>query len=82
MCGIVGYVGEKHPIKILLDGLKCQEYRGYDSSGIVLQNDNEFQVIKSVGKISNLEEKINNTKLIEAKMGLAHTRWATHGQSL
>ena len=47
MCGIVGYVGEQHPIKILLDGLKCLEYRGYDSSGIVLQNNDECQIIKS-----------------------------------
>ena len=81
MCGIVGYVGEQHPIKILLDGLKCLEYRGYDSSGIVLQNNDECQIIKSVGKISNLEEKINNSKLIESNMGLAHTRWATHGEA-
>lgn len=81
MCGIVGYVGDKHPIKILIEGLKCQEYRGYDSSGIVLQNDDENQIIKSVGKISNLEEKINSTKLIEANVGLAHTRWATHGEA-
>ena len=81
MCGIVGYVGEQHPIKILLDGLKCQEYRGYDSSGIVLQNNDDCQIIKSVGKISNLEDKINNTKLIECNMGLAHTRWATHGEA-
>ena len=81
MCGIVGYVGEQHPIKILLDGLKCLEYRGYDSSGIVLQNNDDCQIIKSVGKISNLEEKINNSKLIESNMGLAHTRWATHGEA-
>ncbi len=81
MCGIVGYVGEKHPIKILLDGLKCLEYRGYDSSGVVLQNNSDSQIIKSVGKISNLEEKINNEKLIDSKIGLAHTRWATHGEA-
>ena len=81
MCGIVGYVGEQHPIKILLDGLKCLEYRGYDSSGIVLQNNDDCQIIKSVGKISNLEEKINNSKLIESNMGLARTRWATHGEA-
>ena len=64
MCGIIGYKGNKHPKEILLDGLKSLEYRGYDSSGIALKNDKTIQIIKSVGKISNLEDKINNEKLI------------------
>ena len=59
MCGIVGYIGKKHPKDILVEGLKCLEYRGYDSSGIALKKDNKLQIIKSVGKILNLEEKIN-----------------------
>ena len=80
MCGIVGYIGNKHPKDILLNGLKTLEYRGYDSSGIAIKNDKNIQIIKSVGKISNLEEKINNTKLIESNMGIGHTRWATHGE--
>ena len=79
MCGIVGYVGDKDVSKVLLDGLKKLEYRGYDSAGIALLG-NDLQIIKSLGKISNLEEKINNTKLIDSYMGIAHTRWATHGE--
>ena len=79
MCGIVGYRGKKHPKDILVDGLKCLEYRGYDSAGIALKNDNKLQIIKSVGKILNLEEKINKTKILDSNMGIAHTRWATHG---
>lgn len=80
MCGIVGYKGNNNPKKFLLDGLKNLEYRGYDSSGIALKNENIIQIIRSVGKISNLEEKINSEKLIECCMGIAHTRWATHGE--
>ena len=79
MCGIIGYKGKKHPKEILLSGLKNLEYRGYDSAGIALKNDSDIQIIKSVGKISNLEEKVNNEKLIDTTMGIAHTRWATHG---
>ena len=79
MCGIIGYIGEKHPKEILINGLKNLEYRGYDSAGIALKNKDEIQIIKSVGKISNLEEKINSEKLIDCNLGIAHTRWATHG---
>ena len=81
MCGIIGYIGNKHPKDILLNGLKTLEYRGYDSAGIALKKDKEIQVIKSVGQISNLENKINEAKLIPATMGIAHTRWATHGEA-
>ena len=79
MCGIVGYKGKRQVKNILLEGLKALEYRGYDSSGIAFKNDKEIQVIKSVGKISNLEEKLEKEKLIKCDMGIAHTRWATHG---
>ena len=80
MCGIIGYIGKQNPIDILINGLKNLEYRGYDSAGIALKNDKEMQIIKSVGKISNLEEKVNNEKIIESNIGIAHTRWATHGE--
>lgn len=80
MCGIIGYIGDKNPESILLNGLKKLEYRGYDSAGIALANEDEVQIIKSVGKISNLENKVNNTDLIDSKRGIAHTRWATHGE--
>ena len=79
MCGIIGYIGHRKPEKVLIDGLKKLEYRGYDSAGIALKG-NTMQEIKSVGKISNLEEKINNTNLIDSNIGIAHTRWATHGE--
>ncbi len=79
MCGIVGYKGKKKVKDVLLDGLKSLEYRGYDSAGIALKNEKEIQVIKSVGKIANLEEKLSKEKLIKCDMGIAHTRWATHG---
>ena len=79
MCGIIGYIGKENPKEFLIEGLKKLEYRGYDSAGIALKNQNEMQIIKSVGKISSLEEKVNNEKIIEANIGIAHTRWATHG---
>ena len=60
MCGIVGYIGSKEPKDVLLEGLKNLEYRGYDSAGIALRNDSQVQVIRGLGRISCLEEKINN----------------------
>ena len=81
MCGIVGYIGKKNVKDVLLTGLKALEYRGYDSAGIALRNDDEIQIIKSTGRIKKLEEKINQTKLIKATSGIAHTRWATHGEA-
>lgn len=81
MCGIVGYVGEQQPKEILIEGLKKLEYRGYDSSGIALKNEDNIQIIKSTGKIKDLEEKVNETTLIKSKLGIAHTRWATHGEA-
>lgn len=79
MCGIVGYYGNNNPKEFLLDGLFNLEYRGYDSSGIALKGKEDIQIIKSVGKIINLKEKIDNSKLIDSNIGIAHTRWATHG---
>ena len=81
MCGIVGFIGKKNPKKFLLDGLKKLEYRGYDSSGIALKGDNNIQIIKSTGRIKDLEEKIKDKKIISSNMGIAHTRWATHGEA-
>ena len=81
MCGIVGYLGSKNPEEVLIEGLKKLEYRGYDSSGIAIKNENEIQIIKSIGKIKELEEKINNMSIIDSDIGIAHTRWATHGEA-
>ena len=80
MCGIIRYIGKESPVEILINGLKNLEYRGYDSAGIALKNDDEIEVIKSVGKIKNLEEKVKNKELIKSNLGIAHTRWATHGK--
>ena len=81
MCGIVGYVGEQHPKDFLIEGLKKLEYRGYDSSGMAIKNNENMQIIKSTGKISDLEEKIKKENLINSQLGIAHTRWATHGEA-
>ncbi len=79
MCGIVGYIGFREPKDVLVEGLKTLEYRGYDSAGIALKNDTSVQIIKEVGRIASLEEKINKEKLIDSHIGIAHTRWATNG---
>ena len=81
MCGIVGYNGEKNPKAFLLDGLRKLEYRGYDSSGIAIQNNDNVQIVKSVGKIEDLDKKLKGIDLINANVGIAHTRWATHGEA-
>jgi len=80
MCGIVGYIGNKTAKDVLIKGLKRLEYRGYDSAGIALVSDSgELNVYKSVGKVANLEELISD-KDTSGHIGIAHTRWATHGQ--
>ncbi len=81
MCGIVGYIGNNKPIEPLIEGLKKLEYRGYDSSGIAIKEKNNIQIIKSTGRIVELEEKIKNEKLLNSNLGIAHTRWATHGEA-
>ena len=78
MCGIVGYIGENPCKEFIIEGLKKLEYRGYDSAGIMLFDDKTY-LKKSKGKISNLEEKLTEKKLNNAKIGIGHTRWATHG---
>ena len=79
MCGIVGYVGKnKNALHVLIDGLKALEYRGYDSAGIAVINDDKIKIVKSHGKIKNLEEKLNEVD--NSYIGIGHTRWATHGK--
>lgn len=77
MCGIIGYIGKNNALKVITDGLKQLEYRGYDSAGIAIKNNNEIKIFKSVGKIKELEKKIDYT--IQSDIGIGHTRWATHG---
>lgn len=79
MCGIVGYIGDKNCVPILIEGLKRLEYRGYDSAGIGIINGTESVVIKNKGKVSLLEERITHTNHLYSKLGIGHTRWATHG---
>jgi len=79
MCGIVGYIGERNSIPILIEGLKRLEYRGYDSAGVGVIIDNTCKVIKSKGKVSVLEDKIKKN-YISSPFGIAHTRCATHGE--
>jgi glucosamine--fructose-6-phosphate aminotransferase (isomerizing) len=79
MCGIVGYVGPKKALPILMNGLKRLEYRGYDSSGIALLMEDGLMVAKTAGKISRLEEALKDTDY-DCTHGIAHTRWATHGE--
>ena len=80
MCGIVGYIGKREAYPILIEGLKRLEYRGYDSAGIALVNDEGcMNIYKEKGKVSNLEA-ITAGKDVSGKIGIAHTRWATHGE--
>jgi len=78
MCGIVGYVGNKNCVPILIQGLKRLEYRGYDSAGIGIIHKDEPIVIKTKGKVSLLEERVSEL-VLESGIGIGHTRWATHG---
>ncbi len=79
MCGIIGYVGPKPAVEVLVDGLKRLEYRGYDSAGLALVRDGRLSVLRSQGKLNNLERELSKTEL-DGSYGLGHTRWATHGR--
>ncbi|WP_404319777.1 glutamine--fructose-6-phosphate transaminase (isomerizing) [Malaciobacter canalis] len=80
MCGIVGYIGNKNTTEVLLDGLKELEYRGYDSAGLALLNENNIDVYKALGKLENLRKKTKDIMNKEFYLGIGHTRWATHGK--
>jgi len=79
MCGIVGYIGPKEVVPVIIDSLRRLEYRGYDSAGIAVVQDGEVRIRRSAGKLSNLEEVIR-IKPLQGVFGIGHTRWATHGR--
>ena len=79
MCGIVGFIGNKKAAPILLEGLERLEYRGYDSAGITVIENNNFKTVKTVKRISALKDSTQNGEIMEGKIGIGHTRWATHG---
>ena len=79
MCGIVGYVGHQDAVTILLNGLSKLEYRGYDSSGVAIQQGEKIEIRRSVGKLVNLQKSLAE-KHIAGSCGIGHTRWATHGK--
>ena len=79
MCGLIGYIGDKPVVTVLIEGLRRLEYRGYDSAGIALVRDGALEVRRSAGKLARLEEVIV-AQPVEGDYGLGHTRWATHGR--
>ena len=78
MCGIVGYIGQNEAAPVLIQGLKKLEYRGYDSAGIAIYNQG-LQVVKTKGRLADLDAKVNAMGGVKGSMGIGHTRWATHG---
>jgi glucosamine--fructose-6-phosphate aminotransferase (isomerizing) len=80
MCGIVAYVGHQEALPIIIKGLKRLEYRGYDSAGVALLNQKGLSVYKKKGKVSELENHLETFENLNSKIGIGHTRWATHGE--
>ncbi len=79
MCGIVGYVGEKQALEVVVAGLRRLEYRGYDSAGVAVISDGRLEIRKKAGKLANLETLLGQDPLPQSTTGIGHTRWATHG---
>lgn len=80
MCGIVGYIGKRNASEVLIDGLRKLEYRGYDSAGIAVFEEEGIKVVKAKGRLDDLEEKMNLVGKPKGSCGIGHTRWATHGE--
>ena len=78
MCGIVGYVGPRPALEVILGGLRRLEYRGYDSSGVAVIGPDGLQISKRAGRLANLEAELANRDVL-GSTGMGHTRWATHG---
>src|SRR5688572_1716001 len=79
MCGIVGYVGHRSALDVVMGGLRRLEYRGYDSAGVALVDGERIVSAKKAGKLENLDALLADETLPESHIGLGHTRWATHG---
>ena len=79
MCGIIAYIGSKPALPILMEGLKRLEYRGYDSAGVAVIHNGSLRCVRSVGRVSVLEEKLRKEKDLSGTIGIAPPRWATHG---
>jgi glucosamine--fructose-6-phosphate aminotransferase (isomerizing) len=79
MCGIIGYIGKESAVPIIVEGLKKLEYRGYDSAGIAIYGQGGFDVVKQKGRLAALEERLSGCSF-SGRMGIGHTRWATHGE--
>lgn len=82
MCGVIGYCGHRPAVPLVLEGLKRLEYRGYDSAGLAFLQVNKLEIIRSAGKLCNLEDKVAKTANTFAQVSIGHTRWATHGLPL
>ena len=80
MCGIVAYVGQQEALPIIIKGLRRLEYRGYDSAGVALLDDQGLGLYKKKGKVSELEKRLQGNGNLRSKIGIGHTRWATHGE--
>ena len=81
MCGIVGYIGRRQALSVLIEGLKRLEYRGYDSAGVCVYHDGELRICKDAGRVARVEEQTEaDGQFAAAAVGIAHTRWATHGE--
>ena len=79
MCGIIGYIGDKKATPVLINGLLCLEYRGYDSAGIAVIEDGKITVMKDKGRVKNILN-LDGYDDLQGTYGIAHTRWATHGE--
>jgi len=79
MCGIVAYIGKREALPVLLDGLERLEYRGYDSAGVVILGNNEVSISKTTGRVIELKKSVKGKNFF-GNVGIAHTRWATHGK--
>ena len=79
MCGIIAYIGARPACPILIEGLKRLEYRGYDSAGVAILEGEELQIARTVGRVQGLEPKVSKADAFGGSIGIAHTRWATHG---